>query len=69
MVAPMTRDEVLTLLRAEISAAGTARDWAEKHGVSAPYISDVLNRHRAPGTKILEALGLERVVTYRKVRR
>jgi lambda repressor-like predicted transcriptional regulator len=35
-------------------------------GVSPAYLSDVLNGNREPGPKIIDALGLERVVTYRK---
>jgi transcriptional regulator with XRE-family HTH domain len=35
-------------------------------GVSSQYLSDVLHGRREPGPKILNALGLERVVTYRK---
>lgn len=39
--------------------------WAKKHGLSPAYVSDVINGRRDPGKAILEALGLERVVTYR----
>lgn len=41
-------------------------DWSRKHGVSAAYVSDVLAGRRDPGKMILDALGLERVVTYRR---
>jgi hypothetical protein len=35
--------------------------------VAAPaYVNDVLNERREPGDKILEALGIERIVTYRR---
>ena len=39
--------------------------WAKEHGISQAYVSDVINRRREPGKAILEALGLERVITYR----
>jgi DNA-binding transcriptional regulator YdaS (Cro superfamily) len=39
--------------------------WARKHGVSPAYVSDVINGRREPGPAILDALGIERVVTYR----
>lgn len=39
--------------------------WAKKHGLSPAYVSDVINGRREPGKAILEALGLERVVSYR----
>ena len=53
------------MLRRKCEEAGGQGKFGEKHGVSAPYLSDVLNRRRDPGEKVLEALGLERVVTYK----
>jgi hypothetical protein len=41
---------------------------ASELGVSSQYLSDVLRGARDPGPKILVALGLERVITYRKKR-
>lgn len=35
--------------------------------ISAAYLCDVLRGRRAPGDSILAALGIERVVSYRKV--
>lgn len=43
-------------------------EWARKHGVSPAYVSDVLAGRREPGKLVLDALGLERVITYRKKR-
>lgn len=40
--------------------------WAREHGISPGYVNDVLNGRREPGKAILEALGLERVVSYRE---
>lgn len=40
--------------------------WAKAHGVSPAYVSDVLAGRREPGKLVLDALGLERVVTYRR---
>ena len=34
------------------------------HGVSASYLSDVVNSRREPGDKILAGLGLRKVVRY-----
>lgn len=36
------------------------RSYALELGISAAYLSDVLNDKREPGPKILDALGLER---------
>lgn len=47
-------------------AKPTQSAWAKKHGVAAAYVSDVINGRREPGKAILDALGLERIVTYRR---
>jgi hypothetical protein len=65
----MTIDDVLTRLRRECEAAGSRSEWARRNGVSVTYVSDVLARRREPGEGILRGLRLERVVTYRPVRR
>lgn len=39
---------------------------ANELGVSAQYLHDVLKLRRAPGKKILAALGLEKLITYRR---
>jgi transcriptional regulator with XRE-family HTH domain len=44
----------------------TLADFAKELKVSPGYLRDILHGHREPGPKILEALGLERVVTYRR---
>lgn len=56
-----------TILRNTIGTASQAQ-WAREHGISPGYVNDVLNGRREPGKAILEALGLERVVSYRKKR-
>ena len=60
----MTLDEVLALLLAECEKVKTRAAWAKAHGVSPTYVSDVLMGRREPGQSILDALGLERIVTY-----
>ncbi len=62
----MTETEVVDLLRRKVSEGGTVKAFAEANHMSVPYLSDVLNGNRGPAGKILDALGLERVVTYRK---
>lgn len=42
------------------------KDLADQLGVSPAYLSDVINGRREAGEKMLAALGLEKVVSYRK---
>lgn len=65
-VIPMDANQVRTQLRRATEKAGTALNWARAHDVSTAYLSDVMTGKRQPGEKILDALGLERVVTYRR---
>lgn len=61
----MTEQEVIERLRAATEAAGGQRQFANANGFTPAYISDVLRGKRALADRILSALGLERVVTYR----
>jgi hypothetical protein len=63
--ADITIEGLLVLLRAAIEAAGTARAWCRRHGVTESLVSDVLNRHRAPSEIMLRALGYQKRVVYR----
>lgn len=46
-------------------AIGGQKAWAKINGLSAAYVSDVLNGRREPGETICKALGIERVISYR----
>jgi DNA-binding transcriptional regulator YdaS (Cro superfamily) len=61
--------DVFARLRAACERAGGQGAWAERHGMSAAYVSEVLNAKREPGPGILRALGLQRVVKFAEVRR
>lgn len=62
-----TDDEgIRSLLREACDEAGSQKAWAESHGLSGSYVTDVLQGRRDPGQSILEALGYERLVGYRK---
>jgi hypothetical protein len=65
----MDKEGVVERLRAQIEAAGSARKMGKQHGISAQYLSDVLTGKREPAGKILAALGVERVVSYRVAKR
>ena len=53
--------ELQTLVKASSQAK-----VALEIGVTQQYISDVINRRKAPGKSILRALGLERSISYVK---
>ena len=61
----MNAEDVRKILRAACANRGGQKNFAESAGVSQQYVSDVLNGKREPGGAILDALNIERVVTYR----
>ena len=63
----MTKAEVVELLRAAIDQSGSGRKWSAEHGVKQPEVSRTLNGQIDPPPSILAALGVERVITYRKI--
>jgi hypothetical protein len=63
----MDAQDVRRLLANQCQAAGSQKAWAEANDLSSAYVCDVLIQRRDPGESILAALGLERVVTYRKI--
>jgi hypothetical protein len=64
----LTATEVLALLANECVKAGSVALWCEEPGrPSATYVQGVLYRGIPLGPKILRALGLEKIVTYRKL--
>jgi len=64
----MTRASLVLRLRRRVRQAGqTQQTVARDLGISAAYLSDVLSGRREPGQKLLTALGLVRVVQYRRV--
>lgn len=61
----LTLPQVMDLLRERLAVAGSQKQLAADIGVSTPYLHDVLHGRRVPADAVLDALGLERVVTYR----
>jgi hypothetical protein len=65
----MKLDEVLAELARACERSGSQRAWATANRITQQHVSDVLNRRREPGPKVLDALGLEREEqTYRRKR-
>ena len=62
-------DDIRMLLFKACDEAGAQYRWAEKNGVSAAYVSDVLSGRRDPGESIAKAFGYEPVTMYRRIER
>ena len=56
--------ELIELLKTQIAATGSQKNWATHHDVSPQHVCDVLAGNRGPGPKILAALGFEERVFY-----
>jgi plasmid maintenance system antidote protein VapI len=56
-------DEVVKMIRKAVHDAGTQAKLADAWGVSAPFISDVLNKRRNISDAIARNLGLVQVWT------
>jgi transcriptional regulator with XRE-family HTH domain len=55
----------VTILRQRINGR-TQSAVAKELGIMPSYLSDVLKGRREPGPQVLDALGLERVISYRQ---
>lgn len=55
------------VLRRAIDHAGGASAFADLHGITASYVSDVVHARTPPGPAILDALRLRRVVSYEQM--
>jgi transcriptional regulator with XRE-family HTH domain len=62
----ITYHELMDNIAAAVREQPTQKDYAAKFGMSAQYLSDVLNGKRQPGEKVLDSVGYERVIMYRK---
>jgi len=65
----VNEDQVRDLLKRACEEAGSQKAFADKHGLSGAYISDVLQGRRDLGKSILDALGIVAVTTYRRIRK
>lgn len=64
----MADDPVITRLEAEIEAAGTQRAWADAHGFSAQFITDILKGRRQISPRLARALGFKRLTVWKDTR-
>jgi hypothetical protein len=56
-----SKPDPIAILATQIEAS-SLRKTAKRHGISAAYLSDIMNGKRNPGEKILSSLGMRRVV-------
>lgn len=63
----MDKQELIAYIKSIIDSkySGLQVGFAQDHGLSAAYVNDVLRGRREPGKKILDAVGVERITTYK----
>lgn len=61
----ITQQDLIVLLREQ--ARPNQGAWAKAHGILPSTLSEALNGRHDPGKRLLDALGYERVVLYRKI--
>jgi DNA-binding transcriptional regulator YdaS (Cro superfamily) len=64
----LTELQVIERLRMACASIGGQKAFARAHGFTPAYVHDVLHGRRPPADRILEALGLERIIIYRENR-
>ncbi len=61
----VVNEKLMRVLRRKVDEAGGAASFARTHQINRPYITNILAGRATPGPKVLDAIGFERVVTYR----
>ena len=64
---PFGKSVLIEMIYSEIKRLGSQHAVAQAWGISDQYLSDVYRGKREPGKKILEALGIVRIVSYKEV--
>jgi hypothetical protein len=65
----VTNEHVLSALREACRRLGSQKAWAERHGFSPAYVTDVLRERRELAGRLLGALGYERVVRFKQMKK
>lgn len=60
----ITLDEMIGKIRELSAITGSQLSLAERMGVSAQFLSDIVTGRRLPGPKIFDFFGVEKVVEY-----
>jgi transcriptional regulator with XRE-family HTH domain len=64
----MTYDELISRIKILAVRTGSQAALADRLDVTPSYLNDVLLGRRMPGTKILEALNIKKVITYERLK-
>lgn len=62
----LSQEDVIGILRKAVEREGSQGRFASKHYFSAELVSLTLSGKYVPGPSILNALGLEKVIMYRR---
>jgi DNA-binding transcriptional regulator YdaS (Cro superfamily) len=62
----MNKEALIRKIRNRINRCGSQVSAAKSMDISPQYLNDILTGKRMPAGKILRALGVERVTTYRE---
>ena len=63
----MTKDSLIKILHKMKDRHESWTRLAESLGLSAQYLQDIKDGRREPGKKLLDALGMVKVIDYQKV--
>lgn len=63
----LTEDDVRAVVD-NLLATRTQKQLAEELGVSSGYLNDYIHFRREPGAKLLEGLGIRKVVLYERLK-
>jgi hypothetical protein len=63
----MTVDEARAWIRWQAMDYGSVARWAAVHGLSGQYVANVLGGQRPPSARLLEVVGLKKVVSYEPI--
>lgn len=67
MIRMLTSDDVRALVMKRLEGK-TQKELADELGISAAYLNDYIHFRRDPGVRLLNALGLRRVVMYERIK-
>ena len=61
----MDEKDVKKILEKEVKAAGSAKKWAKKYGISDSFVYTILKgKHPVTAPSVLKALGIKKIVTF-----
>lgn len=59
--------DIIIKIKNRIEERGSQKALAKEWGISEAYLCDILKGNRAPGPKILNPLGMKKVIRYRNI--